>query len=143
MPHSLARRALPLIAFALLAGYLAIDMFFTRDTLDDLMPVYDIRHYGRNEKALEKPYTWPVGCPKLDYRRYESLHHISLIEVNKACADPKYYIGDGKRYGFLQPRVDRAHYFRLGNDAVMIRCVKKVLRREICILSITIDDEFS
>ena len=64
------------------------------------------------DPKIEAPaYVWPAGCAKKKYR--------VLSKIDKSCLDPKYYIGDGRKFGWKRIS-QKPYYYRVGNDAVMV-----------------------
>jgi hypothetical protein len=84
-----------------------------------------------NPHFVSSRYEWPSGCV---VRRY-----IEDEGIPGACADPKYYIGDGYKYGFPQQGRGRATYYRVNNDAVDIGCE---VFRDRCVANFIVKDVF-
>jgi len=133
-----------MLVFVSVAAYFGEAIFTRRDTLKYLVPVYEVHLQKSMNKPWKDSYDWPERCPQEDYSRYKFLFKdYSKVEIKKECADPRYYIGNGKEFGFSQPRIQAAHYFRLGKDAVRIYCFDTLIRKEKCILDYTVHDVFN
>jgi hypothetical protein len=68
-----------------------------------------------------EPYVWPEGCEKKEY--------VDMSKISKKCESIKYYMGSDRKYYWrdrpssqlsYSQRPD--YYYRVGNDALEIRC---------------------
>ena len=71
------------------------------------------------------PYRWPTGCEKKDYHgkiEEGTIQSRKADAISPTCANEKYYLGGGAEYGWVRPGRGWAEYYRVGNDAVDLRC---------------------
>ena len=64
-----------------------------------------------NPRIEALAYVWPGGCERKKYR--------SLDKINRECLEPKYYIGDGQKWGWYRTS-KWPYYYRVQNDSVFI-----------------------